>query len=46
MTGDKAMRSSTTLLALMITVVGAELTGSRPPRAESINFYKKETDKF
>lgn len=35
MTGGKAMRSSTTLLALMITVVGAELTGSRPPERKA-----------
>lgn len=29
------MRSSTTLLALMITVVGAELTGVSPPERKA-----------
>lgn len=46
MTGSKAMRSPTIPLALMISVIGADLTGIPSSWAESLNFYKKETDKF
>jgi len=46
MTEGKAMRSSTILLALLLIVIGVDFIGVSPSRAESINFYKKETDKF